>query len=176
MNTTDPDHSVVELKRVKKKGRNHWSWSSTITSFHPTHQCRFEGRQSHSWWTICGGRVPESDCWREVWMQIWVCSWVGVLGVNSCASWSCGFRAPVDLQQGLHQQVHSWFHTSCRPGLMCSWTAGLPAGVEPPGLRHLRCGWSQEGCGWLIFSAPPPVWISDHADGGLHHQYHSLLS
>ena len=46
-----------------------------------------------------------------------------------------------------------------------SWTAGLPAGVEPPEQRHLRGGWSHEGCNGLTVAVSPPMWISNVAEG-----------
>ena len=65
--------------------------------------------------------------------------------------------------RGLCWQVSSWFYTSCRPCLMFSRTEGFLAGAEPPGQRHLRWGWSHEGCSGLTVVAPSPVWTSDIA-------------
>ena len=46
----DSDRVGTNVEVVK----NHWSRSWLGTSFHPTHQCSSEGRQSHSWWSVCG--------------------------------------------------------------------------------------------------------------------------
>ena len=75
--------------------------------------------------------------------------WSGGRGI--CSPWSYSCRAWADLQQGSCQQVCSWFCTSYRPCLKF-WTAGFLAGAESPGERHLRWGWSHEGCGRLTIS------------------------
>ena len=98
----------------------------------------------------------------------------GALGVGICAPWSCHFWTWVEVRQGLHQQVCSWFCTSCRPSLMFSWTTAFSAWIEPPWWRCLRWGWGHEGCGELVIVAPSPVWISDVVDEGQTPQMHTL--
>ena len=98
---------------------------------------------------------------------------IGRLRACICAPWNW-FLGSSTSAAGFMSTRQLTFCTSCRPCQMFCWAAGLLAGAEPPGQRHLRWGWSHEGCGGLTVVVPSPAWTSEVADRGLTLQMHTL--